>query len=175
MPANELRGEVDIELDGQNYVLRPSYEAMVEAERVTGKALIMLATMAGDGALTLVDTALIVTAFIKAWGKANGDTQVQAFKAERIGELIHEYGLMAVQLRLSIVLGRAATGGYRADGKPRIEDDDDEGEAKAAGKTPGTPVASSPGSPALPSGGARGTSGKQRRTSSGRRSKSGKK
>jgi hypothetical protein len=143
MQANELRGEVDIELDGQKFVLRPSYAAILEVEQKTGKSLIKLATMAGDGDLSLTDTAIVVTAFIQAWGKAVDNSQAEGANASRIGELIQEYGLMQVQLRLTFALSLAATGGCKADGTRK---DDSEGEPTATGKrkkTSATPVAAS--------------------------------
>ncbi|HEX8578320.1 MAG TPA: GTA-gp10 family protein [Allosphingosinicella sp.] len=137
--ANEIRGEVDLELEGERFVLRPSYTALVEIEKATGKGLIQLASEASDGELTLGHAAVIVTLLIQAWGKATGNGRVQAVCAERIGELLYEFGLMKVNLRLAYVLGLAATGGCRADGTPR------EGEAMAAGTmTTATPAADSP-------------------------------
>lgn len=135
--ANEVRGEVDLLLEGERFVLRPSYGAIIEVEALTGKGLVDLAGMAQDGKLSLGDSARIVTCLIKAWGKSTDNRIAQAVNADRIGELIQEFGLMQVQLRLALVLGLAATGGCRADGTIR------EGEMTATGMTSATPVASS--------------------------------
>lgn len=134
--ANEIRGEVDLELEGERFVLRPSYTALIEMEKATGHGLMALAGMAADGELTLTQAAKIVTLMIRAWGKATQNSRVQAVSEERIGELLFEYGLMRVNLRLFKVLGLAATGGCRSDGTPK------EGEAMAMGMT-ATPVAAS--------------------------------
>lgn len=136
--ANELRGEADLELEGQRFVLRPSYEAVLEAEKLTGKGLIQLATEAADGELTAGHAAIIVTLFIRAWGKAQGCQQTQAVQVPRIGELLHEYGLMRVNLRLAYVLGNAATGGCKADGTPKR--DDASGEVEPMVGTTATPA-----------------------------------
>ena len=173
MTANPYRGEVDIELEGQQFILRPSYTAIIEAEKATGKSLVKLATAAGDGELSLTDTAIVITEMIKAQGKAANDMNLAGVNALRIGELIAEYGLMQTQLRLVIALTNAATGGCKADGTPK--DYDPPGEAKATGRKGATPVAGSPASPAPRSAGRRKASGTQPRTSSGRPLKSGKK
>jgi len=170
--ANPFRGEVDIELEGQTFILRPSYAAIIEAEKATGKSLIKLATAAGDGELSLTDTAIVIAEMIKASGKASGDLMQSGVNALRIGELIQEYGLMQTQLRLVIALSNAATGGCKSDGTPR---DYDSGEAKATGKKGAIPVAGSQASPAPRSAGRRKASGKPPRTNSGPRLKSGKK
>lgn len=138
MAANELRGEVDLELEGERFVLRPSYTAIVAAEKATGRGLVKLAEDAGEGALTLTECAAITALFIRAWGEATGNTTAAHVNEGRVGELIMDFGLAQVQLRLQIALTLAATGGCRADGTLK-------GEAKAAGtETSATPVESSP-------------------------------
>ena len=133
--ANEIRGEVDLELEGQRFVLRPSFEAILEVETRTGKGLMELASLAYDSQLSLRLAAMMVTQFIKAWAKAEGDQLAQGIKEERIGELIHEKGLMAVVPRLALLLARAVTGDYRADGTPKA------GELTAAEMTIATSAA----------------------------------
>jgi len=137
MAANELRGEVDLVLEGETFVLRPSYTAIVEFEKATGKGLIDLADQAIEGKLTLSECAAIVTSMVKAWGVATDNRIAANVNQDRIGELIHEYGLMQVQLRLQIALMNAATGGCRADGTIKS------GEATTTGTmTSATPVES---------------------------------
>lgn len=169
-PANELRGEVDLELDGIRFVLRPSYEASLAVEKRTGKGLVALATAAADGALGLSESAAITTEFIRAWGRSTDDKIAANVDEGRIGALIHEYGLMRVTLRLAVVLTLAATGGVKNDGSPK------QGEARApATGMEETLDGALLGSLPLPSDGPRTTSGAARRASSGRRSKSGRK
>jgi hypothetical protein len=167
--ANETRGEVDIVLNETRFVLRPSHHAMVQVENLTGKSCLALAMQATDGDLTLGNATIITTEFIKAWGRAIGDPVAANVDQDRIGELIHEYGLMRVVLRLAYVLRLAVTGGVKADGTTK------EGEAMPATGAIATPGAGSQGSRAPRSAGRRASSGTPRRTSSGPRSSAGKK
>ena len=61
MTANKTRGEVSLELEGVEYVLRPSYEAISAFEAQTDRSLIDLARAAGDGQLKMSEAAIIVT------------------------------------------------------------------------------------------------------------------
>ena len=134
--ANETRGEVDIEFEGQGrFVLRPSYEAMQKAEKETGKTAVELYRAAAGGALSNRDAAIVTAEFIRAWGKASDNAVARGVSTERIGELIYEAGLMNVLGRLAIVLGWAIVGGCKADGSLK-------GEATATGTmTTAAPVA----------------------------------
>lgn len=135
--ANEIRGEVDLELEGERFVLRPSFAAIVEAEKATGKGLIKLAEQAAAGELTLTECAAITTHFIRAWGEASNNVSAAHANQGRIGELIMGFGLAAVQFRLQLALMLAATGGCKADGTLK-------GEAMTAGtETSATPAGSS--------------------------------
>lgn len=126
--ANPLRGEVDIDFEGESFVLRPAWEAVLEVEKLTGKSAVLLATAAQDGEMTAGDAAIVTTAFIQAWGRQTDNATARGVNAARIGELIQERGLMQVQLRLALVLTNAVTGGCKADGTPK-------GEAMATGTT----------------------------------------
>jgi hypothetical protein len=133
--ANELRGEVDVEFEGVSFVLRPSFEAVQAAEKATGKGLMQLYNEACDGALGIGQAAIVTTELIRAWGRATDNNSARAVNPARVGELIHETGLMNVLARLAIVLGWAVTGGCKADGTPK---------ARATGTTTdATPVAAS--------------------------------
>jgi len=162
--ANDLRGEVDLELDGQSFVLRPSYEAVIACERQTGKSLIELAIAADNGTMGTEAAAIVVTECIRAWGRANADRAVAAVNAKRIGELLYDYGVMGVLPRVAIVLSRAASGGVTASGEPKASTTTAEILADALRASPPPP---SDGDPP--------NSGAQPATSSGRRSKRGSK
>lgn len=171
-PANQYRGEVDLVLNETRFVLRPSHQAMVAVEEQTGKSCLALAVEAADCKMTLRDATIITTLCIQAWGASTDDEAGRVARAvdqERIGELIHEYGLMKVVLRLEIVLLNAVTGGCKKDGSPK------EGEAPPTTGTDATPGVGKQGSRRSRSGGPQSSSGKPRRTSSGARSRSGKK
>lgn len=127
--ANDLRGEVDIELDGQRYVLRPSYTAIKAMEKKTGQPMLQLATLAEQGALDQETQAIVVTELVRAWGReivvdeyasaADKATATAARGAnpDIIGELLYSVGVMAVQPRIAIVLGLAVTGGCLPSGE----------------------------------------------------------
>ncbi|MGE3304282.1 MAG: hypothetical protein AB7M12_14350 [Hyphomonadaceae bacterium] len=136
--ANEVRGEVDLTLDGTQFVLRPSHTAMIAIEKATGKSCLALAGLAHDGEITLGDATIITTEMIKAWGVSRNDPVASNVDAQRIGELIHEFGLMKVVMRIALVLTNAVTGGVKADGTPK------EGEVMAAPGTIEIPGAAEP-------------------------------
>lgn len=127
--AEELRGEVDIELDGQRFVLRPSWQAVRKIEGLLGRALIPLAMQAEQSALNQDELAIIVAELVRAWGqslqvddatplidKANASA-ARGVNAERIGELLYSVGAMNVMPRVSLVLGLAASGGCLPSGE----------------------------------------------------------
>jgi hypothetical protein len=127
--ANELRGEVDIMLDGQRFVLRPSYIAIVAIEKKAGKPLLELAALAEQSLLTQDAQAIVVTELVRAWGREivldeyssaeekSIATTAKGANAESMGELLYTVGTMAVQPRLAIVLGAALTGGCLPSGE----------------------------------------------------------
>jgi len=117
--ANETRGEISLELDGTEYVLRPSYQAIQAIEKKTGKGLIALARDAAGADLTLSETAIVASECIRAHGRAVDDKMMAAVSPERIGELILEAddGVAMALGRISVLLGLAATGGYTAQGE----------------------------------------------------------
>jgi len=119
MTANKTRGEVSLELEGQEYVLRPSYEAISAFEAQTDRSLIDLARAAGDGQLKMSEAAIIVTECIKAHGRAVDDKAMAVFNAARVGELILQAdgGLLIAMKRLELLLFMAATGGYTGSGE----------------------------------------------------------
>lgn len=119
MAANATRGHVSLKLDGTEYILRPSFEAISAFEGTTNRSLIDLAKAAGESQLKLGEAAVIVTECIKAQGRSSDDKAMAAFSASRIGELIQEAdgGLVIVMKRLELLLFMAATGGYTSAGE----------------------------------------------------------
>ena len=133
-PANAERGEITLTLDGAEFVLRPTAEAIMAFEDATEKGLLQLAREAVKGELRTAEVAQIVTECVRAWGRATGQKSAQAVNAVRIGELIQEseIGLRGAMDTLAALLAIAATGGYTA-----------QGEVKATGTTTNAdPVAS---------------------------------
>lgn len=129
--ANEIRGEVDLVLEGQRFVLRPSYTAIVAMEKKTGAPLMQLAQLAEAGALSQEAQAIVVTELVRAWGRELVDgeyasaaekaiaSSARGANADTIGELLYPVGVMAVQPRLAIVLGLALTGGCLPSGETK--------------------------------------------------------
>lgn len=129
MTANETRGEAALTLDGQRFVLRPSFTALAAIEAKTGRSLVELALMAGEGRMPIATMAAVATECIRAWGKAQpGDEgKVAAAVSEaRIAECIFESdgGVMVAMKTIEIVLMLGVTGGVTASGErkpPREE------------------------------------------------------
>lgn len=121
------RGQLSIRLDA-DYMLRPSVEAIMEAERETRLALFDLATLAANARLTIEHMAITIAAFMRAQGRANPDdplkTSYLGAKAETLAGMIMEAGVPRIQGALAVLLAGAINGGYTASG-----------EAKTAGTT----------------------------------------
>jgi len=142
--ANDLRGEVDLVLEGQRFVLRPSYTAIKAMERKTGLPLQELAIRAEQCLLNQEHQAIAVTELVRAWGRelaadeyaSAADralvTSAKGANPDSIGELLYPVGVMAVQPRVAIVLGWALTGGCLPSGERK---------ATGAMTTPEIPVA----------------------------------
>lgn len=131
-PANPLRGEFDLVLDGQVFTLRPSYEAILAVEAQSGKTLLELARAADNLTISLTEAAIVSAEFIRAWGRETDTPSVRGINTTRVGELIHENGLVEVAARLALVLLLASTGGCKSSG---------EAKAVTGMKTTETPVA----------------------------------
>lgn len=116
-PANALRGEVTIELEGVAYTLRPSYEAIVEIERVTDDTLVSLAQAGLSFTLPLAKTAIVATELIKAHGRATDDRAMAAFNVAGVGGLIFDAGSYQIGAIIGAVLSGAASGAYTPSGE----------------------------------------------------------
>ncbi len=118
-PASAERGEIALLLAGTEMVLRPTYEAIEEIERITGKVLIELSRDAVDGRLTLGQTAQVATACIRAWGREVDDKGAARSDAKRVAVLIldSDDGLFGAQQEVARMLALAATGGYTSSGE----------------------------------------------------------
>lgn len=116
--ANETRGEIALSLDAE-YVMRPTFEAIVAFETKTGKGVLQLANEAGSRRLTLSDATAIACACINAQGRAIGDKALEHANADKIGRLIldSEGGVAEAMGRIAALLIHAATGGYTASGE----------------------------------------------------------
>ena len=118
-PAVDFRGRITIPLDGADYLLRPSYDAVIAIEQELGRSTLQLAQQAVSGTLTTTDMAVICCELMKAQGKADptaGPSYLGA-KVERIGQLIMEASAPKIMARLAVLLMGVVTGGYTAQGE----------------------------------------------------------
>jgi hypothetical protein len=134
--ANEVRGEVDIELDGQRYVLRPSHTAIKAMERKTAMPLVQLAALAEQCLLSQEAQEIVVTELVRAWGRElavdeyataaqkSVATSARAASPEAIGELLFSVGVIPVQARVAIVLKLAAAGGCLPSGEVKATEEE---------------------------------------------------
>lgn len=84
-PANALRGEASLAIDGHEHVLRPTFAALVAAEEELG-SLFALVERAGDGRLRLVELAALFWHCLADRG---------AVTREQVGEAVAAQGLAA--------------------------------------------------------------------------------
>lgn len=119
MVENPERGEFALELDGERFVLRPSFEAIVAFEQETGKGLMDLTRSAIGGTVTLSEMAIIATHCIRAWGRENDVTSAAGVNAQRVGKLIMEsaQGLTGATVLIGTLLALAVNGGLTATGE----------------------------------------------------------
>lgn len=122
--ANPERGEIEIELvtlsgDRQTFILRPTWEAMVEIETRTGMGMIAMANKLSSFQFGFIEAVAIITAGLKAGG--------DPAKIEMVGPMIFKTGLTKLISPLQEFVTNALTGG-EPPGEP------DQGEAKAAGR-----------------------------------------
>ncbi len=111
--ANKHRGEVEIELGGKTYALRPSFQCICEIEAQTGLTIVALARRYGAGNFGMTDAAVIVTAGMKAAGEEGASLQ-------KVGDMIFLGGLdkigAALPGFLMMALGGPAEGNAGAAG-----------------------------------------------------------
>lgn len=113
---NPERGEVEIELTGRKFVMRPSYTALMEIERTTGIGLVPLARRIINLEYGLGDAVAVITAGLRAKG--------EGASPEKVGSMVMETGLLIVGPALVKFMTNALRGG-----------DDEPGEVKAADQT----------------------------------------
>jgi len=90
--ANSLKGEVEIRLGGERYVLRPSFTAIMAIEAELG-GVVPLARRAAKGDFGLRDLTVIVREGLNAHALAAGGKQLDA---DRVGAMILTEGVAHV-------------------------------------------------------------------------------
>lgn len=99
-PANPLRGESEIVIAGQHYVLRPSFESLVLAESEIG-SLFALVERASQGALTLTEIATLLWHCLPVSGRP---------ERSLVGEAVIEMGLVGATVPVRAVLAQVLKG-----------------------------------------------------------------
>lgn len=100
-PANRLRGEAELRIDGQRIVLRPTFAALVAAEEELG-SLFDLVERAANGRLLLSE---IVALF---WHVVRD--RPEGLSRDQLGEGMMSLGLAGVTPALKIVLRQILSG-----------------------------------------------------------------
>lgn len=124
-------GQMTLPIGGEEYRLRPSFEAINAIEEELGRSLYDLSQGAARGALSVREMGVIAAEMMKAQGKTLGAKDpaaldYQGAKPDRVARLIYEAGAPKICARLMVVLVGALNGNYTA-----------EGEAKAGEETKG--------------------------------------
>ena len=104
---NGVRGDVGITLGGKEYVLRPTYQALIEIERMTGGTMTTVARRILDGDIGMGDATAIITAGLKAAG--------EPATTEAVGKMVYDAGLLNVGVPLVQFCTNGLTGGDVAD------------------------------------------------------------
>ena len=105
MPANPERGEVSLMIKGEEHILRPTWQAIVEMETGTKKPIMHLFTEFGTGRFSAHDLCVVLTACLSGSGE-KGVTYA------KVGDIIMELGLANQDLLMAVgQVIRAALGG----------------------------------------------------------------
>ncbi len=88
MTENPNSGEVEVELDGRSFTMRPSFRALMEIEAATGTNIMTLVRRFAAKSFGIGDVAAIVTAGLKAAG--------EPASRDKVGELVFKTGLLKV-------------------------------------------------------------------------------
>lgn len=123
-PHNAARGEVPIKLDGKDFILRPTYQAIAEMEASSGLSVVTLTRLIASGRIKMIDLAAVICAGLKAGGAPA--------TIEKAGELVFKTGVTddSMMAQVGTFLGLCLNGGRMPD-DPR-PGDPKTGEAEAA-------------------------------------------
>ena len=101
--ATDITGEVEIDLDGKTWTLRPELQTLRAIERKTGKSASVLARAIGLGEATLDQMITVIELGLKP---ANDDPP----GFDQIGEALLRHGVKGLILALLAFLGVVAVG-----------------------------------------------------------------
>ena len=99
-PANPLRGEQEIVMCGEPFVLRPSFEALVAAEQELG-SLFALVEKASAGNLAIAEMAGLIWHCLPVDGRPARDT---------VGEALLDMGLLAATTPVRAIFAQVLKG-----------------------------------------------------------------
>jgi hypothetical protein len=129
----DRRGQIQIELEGVAYGLRPSFAA-IEVIEAQCRPLGELVAALNDHRLPIREMGIITAELMRAFGEAHpNDPNISTYRgaqARKLAELIYDEGTAKARVILFIVLAEAMGGGFTASG-----------EAKPATETKATPGA----------------------------------
>lgn len=101
MSANALRGEAELRVGEQAFVLHPSFAALVAAEAELGP-LFALVERAADGRLAISELASLFWHCVK--------DRPEGLTRERVGEAVVAQGLAVATPALRVLLGQVLQG-----------------------------------------------------------------
>lgn len=99
-PANNLRGEAELRIEGKTVLLRPSFANLVAAEEELG-SLFSLVERASDGKITLSEIAALLWHCLDAEPRPARDT---------VGETVLALGLVAATKPVRVLLAQVVQG-----------------------------------------------------------------
>jgi len=100
-PANRLRGEAELIIDGERIVLRPTFAALVAAEEELG-SLFDLVERAAGGRLLLSEIVILFWHVVR--------DRPEGLTRERLGEGMMKLGLVGVTPALKVLLRQILSG-----------------------------------------------------------------
>lgn len=107
MQSNPYRGEVVVELDGRSYLLRPSFQTMVEIEQASGRGLVPLARSLMGGDILVTDVVAVIQGGINAGLEAGA----KRMSRDEVGEAVYRTGVLALIPSVVAFLSGCITGG----------------------------------------------------------------
>ncbi|QQP93565.1 gene transfer agent family protein (plasmid) [Skermanella sp. TT6] len=107
---NPYRGEVVVELDGRSYVLRPSFQAMVQIEVAAGRGLVPLTRSLMSGEILVTDIVAVLQGAIDAGLPAGSKRMTR----DEIGEAVFRAGVLGLVPAIVTFLTGCIAGGTEA-------------------------------------------------------------
>lgn len=115
--ANKEIGEVDVDLGGVEYTLRPSFTALCEIEARAGMGLLKIAALIASQDITVKTIASVIYGGVMGH---KGKGQPMPFSFDDLGEKIMEQGVMKFVPPVMVFLAGAMTGRH-PDGEKKTQ------------------------------------------------------